>query len=108
MPGGTGRQASRRNAGEPTSVDAASVVAEAARDLGVGVDAPVAEERPAGADGVDLGEVDLFHDDDLAVGGSADEDASVGAGDEALAPELDAAAPARVGLETRAIDGDHE
>ena len=35
-----------------------SVVAEAPSNLGVGVDAPVAEERPARANRVDLGEID--------------------------------------------------
>src|SRR5262245_60188303 len=71
------------------------VVAEAACDFGVGVDTPIAEERPARPNRVDLGEIDLLDEHDLAVGRRADKDASVGAGDEALAPELDAARAAR-------------
>src|SRR5688572_26360781 len=85
-----------------------SVLAEPLRDVRVGVDAPVAEERPAGAHRIDLGEIDLLDEHDLAIHGRAHEDASVGAGDEALAPELDAARAARVRLESRAVHGDHE
>src|SRR6185503_14871680 len=102
------RSANRGWARTPRPRLAALVVAEPARDVGVGVDAPVAEEGPAGADGVDLGEINLLDEDDLAVGRSADEDAAVGSRDEALTPELDAAGAARVGLEPRAVHGDHE
>src|SRR5690606_7964665 len=65
-------------------------VDEAAREVAVGVDAAVAEERPLGAEHVDAREVQLDREDGLFVGRGAGDDAAVGAGDEALAPEVDA------------------
>src|SRR5262245_18252645 len=89
-----------------------AVVAEAPSEVGVGVDAPVAEERPTQATGVDLREVDLLDEHGFVIDRPAYDDAAVGRRDEALSPELDPgrrlALTGRVGLEADAVHRDDE
>src|SRR5262245_27117980 len=85
-----------------------SLVDEPAGDAVVRVDAPVAQERPALALALDLGQVDVGEEQRLAIGRTLDEDPPVRRRDEALAPELDAARAGGVGLEAGAVDRDHE
>src|SRR5690242_1327238 len=61
-----------------------------AREVAVGVDAAVAQERPVGPAHVDLGEI-AYRGQHLLVGATFDEQTTAGVGDEAAAPELETA-----------------
>src|SRR5262245_36753490 len=77
-------------------------VGVAARDVAVGVDATVTEERPVRACGLDRTEVARNDQDLLAIGAGAREDLPRRIDDEALTPELDALA-ARIRLVADAV-----
>jgi len=66
-------------------------VAQTARQVAVGVDAAVAEERPDAAEFALLHEVAVGEEDFLLLDGSAGDDFAIRVGDEALTPELVAA-----------------
>ncbi len=69
-----------------------SLIEQTFGEAGVGVDAAVAEEGPVGAGDVHLGEVHGDDEDFLLFDAGLGEKLAGGAGDEALAPELDAVA----------------
>src|SRR5690606_18429161 len=82
-------------------------VDETQPDAVVGIDAPVAQERPADAPVGDLAHVQLGEKHRFLFHPRLGENAAVGTGDEARSPELDTTRAARVGLEAGAI-GRHD
>ena len=66
------------------------LIHQSLRQIAVGVDAAVAEERPVGARDIDGGEVDFVDEDFLFLEAGLGDDLARRVGDEALAPELDA------------------
>jgi hypothetical protein len=61
-----------------------------ARQIAIGINPPVPQERPVRAAELDLGQIAVHQHDLFLVDAGALDDLTVGGGDEGLAPELDA------------------
>src|SRR5947207_3017068 len=86
----------------------AASVAEALNQVGVRVDAPVAQERPPAAHVLAALEVDVGHQHLRLVAARGRDELALRPADEAVAPELRALGlAARVGLEAGAIRDQH-